>query len=167
MMMRFVWMTLVVGLASCHLETECTLVEYRDGLFVAFVRPSGEPMPAGTYAATIRAENEQTSFTWQRPGSAPFGVMSLSDGHTLRAESAAAPAISDGLRFVVRDRGAHEDGGPEDLHITLTIDGATVADASFTPTYARDEPNGDFCGVWTHAEVALTVVIPRTARRWR
>jgi hypothetical protein len=156
-MPRLVWLVLLSWLASCDLDQSCTLVGYQDGLFVAFVRQDGAAMPSGAYTATIRAEGAEATVTWQRPGGAPSATVALSGGRSLRVTSTLLRAPADGLLFILRDRDGREAGGPRELDITLAVDGATVADASFAPRYTREEPNGDGCGTWTHAEVELPI----------
>jgi hypothetical protein len=55
-------------------------------------------------------------------------------------------------------------GGPETAQLRVLRDGENIGQQRFEPTYDRDEPNGEGCGVATTAWEDFTLPAPGAAR---
>lgn len=49
------------------------------------------------------------------------------------------------------------EGGQDEVHVTLSHDGALVVDETLTPEWSMDEPNGEGCGERFQSEQTFTV----------
>ena len=150
-----------IGLSSCW-GTVCTAVGWFEGLTVELSSP--DPLADGSYELAIEADGVDLVLAEEyRDGVAacrPMGeegactaVVPLPDDRHLYAEIAVgATSITVYLNYVDHDSLA---GGPEVATIRVQRDNKTLFEGTFEPAYAREELNGDGCGVATTALVKV------------
>lgn len=144
---------------------DCTLLDWNEGLTVDFLTP--DLLPDGSYKLAVEADGvavdlavdfEDGFATCAPGGDAPpcSDVVALTLDRNLHASIELAVPINIGVNVYYTDGGSLA-GGPERASIRLQRDGETILEATFEPSYVRDEPNGDGCGVATRAGYEVTV----------
>jgi hypothetical protein len=150
------------ALAGCFTSKTCGLVGCWDQ-FHATVASADGSIPSGTHVLDVTADGMTVSCTFQVP------LAMQSGGGTV------APQCPQGLGVFIgqastcteTDTGSSKSqtcvpiaghffeditviGKPTQLHVRLTVDGATLLDRTETPGYQTSEPNGPGCDPVCH-----------------
>jgi len=118
-------------------------------------------------AVTIRldaapAADETWELTFSPDGEPPCTLVLTADGALpVEDEPGCAPYESWGVYLVpggiydVQLQGSLSDDRPDEMALTLVIDGVTVIDDRFEPSYRTAYPDGAFCGDRSDGEVVV------------
>jgi hypothetical protein len=156
--------TLGTLLSGCG-PHDCTAVSWYEGLTVDLLSPG--PVADGTYKLAIEADGVEVDLAVEYVDAFPAAcypdrqerscsdVVELTiDRHLNAVIEASQSGISVNLFY--QDRGSLA-GGPDVASIQVRRDNETVVEGTFRPSYVRDEPNGDGCGVATRARYELAL----------
>lgn len=144
---------------------DCAAVSWPEGLTVDFLTP--DLLPDGSYKLAVEADGvavdlavdfEDGLATCAPGGDAPpcSDVVGLTLHRYLHASIEVAVPINIGVNLHYTDGGSLA-GGPDMASISLQRNRDTILEATVEPSYVRDEPNGDGCGVATRARYEVTV----------
>jgi hypothetical protein len=154
------------ALAGC--TQLCNGLGWQEGLVVGFESPA--ELGDGTYQVFVEPDGADISLGFDIFDGfrlcLPRGDVSCEaevvdgEGRRLHVSLAPGPRSVGVIMFYTDDDG--NAGGPEVARIRILYDGVTLADETVEPTYEQDEPNGEGCGVRTHAHIDLPLAPPQS-----
>lgn len=148
--------------SGCDSHT-CLASESPAGLLLRFEGPGQTAPPPATYEIVLEVDGDTYSMACGVPDGATAFSCEAAEGtgdhrieHDLDSDAPGPLSI----------RITHADGadrfGPEEVRVQVVSGDAPLVDATFEPSYERDEPNGEGCGLVDH-EVEQVVVIDGSA----
>lgn len=151
--------TVSASLVGCDESLACTLAFYPAGLRLRFTGPEGADLPAATYEIVLTVDGATYSLACGAPEAPDMFVCEPVEGsgdHRIetRAEFPGGFEVS-----IWRPEG-NDSLGPAKVDLQVVSGDAPLVDATFTPTYERDEPNGDGCGQVDHEVEEVVVIDP-------